>query len=685
MQHHGLPCQRRQATWLALLAIACLLLPVLNVPGANAAPRSPQAGPNPPTLVSPADGATGVAMPPELSVSVSDADGDPLTVRFYGRVKSPPTPDFMIVALPDIQNETQYNSAMLNSQMNWIVNQQAANNIVFTTSVGDLINTSTSTTQYNTADAAFDLLDAGGAPYSVGPGNHDMMSGTLFNQSNYFGPERFAGKTSYQGHYGSDNFNNYSFFSASGMDFILINLQYSPSSAQITWADNLLKANPARRGIVEQHDILNTNNSWNNQTSYNTLRSNPNLFLMLCGHMHASNDGAAYVAGTGTDGHTIHVVMQDYQDFSNGNGWLRRYRFSPENDLIYMTTYSPYTSGSITTDPDQKNLAYDMPGAPPFELIGTVAGVASGGTAAVSWPDRVTDIQYEWYATATDAGTTTTSATWSFTTGAAVPCYTLTLGHSGSGSTPSATPPKSPACGANGQYFAGATISLSGASAALGWEIGGWSGTSDDVSTAATNSLVMPASATSAGVSYVQSEYTLTVNKAGSGDVAADPDQPSYHYGDVVELTATADPLWVFTGWSGDCAAAGACSVTMNGNKTVTATFVPMAVPEAPVITSIAIVGQDVVLAWDAVMKDVNGNPAYVDEYRVYGSVEPYFTAGTLLLPSPATTTFAHTGVAAAANKWFYLVRAHAVVGESADCVRRTGTFGFELVAGTEP
>jgi hypothetical protein len=140
-----------------------------------------------------------------------------------------------------------------------------------------------------------DILDTGGVPYSVGPGNHDIAMGTTY-YTTYFGNSRFSGKPWYQGYYtsGSENYNNYSFFSAGGMDFILINLQYNAGTGALDWADALLKANPTKRGIVEQHDILNTDNSWANQTTYNALSDNPNLFLMLCGHMHTSNDGSAY-------------------------------------------------------------------------------------------------------------------------------------------------------------------------------------------------------------------------------------------------------------------------------------------------------------------------------------------------------------------------------------------------------
>ncbi len=46
-----------------------------------------------------------------------------------------------------------------------------------------------------------------------------------------------------------------------------------------------------------------------------------------------------------------------------------------------------------------------------------------------------------------------------------------------------------------------------------------------------------------------------------------------YHPNDVVVLTAVADEGWTFSGWTGACTGTDACSVTMDGDKTVTATF----------------------------------------------------------------------------------------------------------------
>ena len=82
-------------------------------------------------------------------------------------------------------------------------------------------------------------------------------------------------------------------------------------------------------------------------------------------------------------------------------------------------------------------------------------------------------------------------------------CYALTLGHNGQGSNPVAAPPNSAGC-LVGQYSAGQAINLSGAVPAAGWQIGSWTGTANDSSTAGTNSLTMPAGVHSAAVNYGQ-------------------------------------------------------------------------------------------------------------------------------------------------------------------------------------
>ena len=90
------------------------------------------------TLVSPAEGTSGVSNSPTLEVSVSDPSGGLLDVAFSGRADRAP-PEFTIIALPDTQYYSQSYPAIFASQTQWIINNKADHNIVFATHPGDLV------------------------------------------------------------------------------------------------------------------------------------------------------------------------------------------------------------------------------------------------------------------------------------------------------------------------------------------------------------------------------------------------------------------------------------------------------------------------------------------------------------------------------------------------------------------
>jgi uncharacterized repeat protein (TIGR02543 family) len=112
---------------------------------------------------------------------------------------------------------------------------------------------------------------------------------------------------------------------------------------------------------------------------------------------------------------------------------------------------------------------------------------------------------------------------------------------------------------------------------------------------------------------YTCDEYSLTLNVLGDGSVSRNPDQPSYTSGTVVTLNATPAAGWNFTGWSGDLTGnTNPTTITMNTDKTVTATF-----------TEIATTEQNVLLA-------VRGNNDMI-YYRLYDTVlEDWSSWGSL-------------------------------------------------------
>ncbi len=394
--------------------------------------------PDEPVLNAPADYATGVSTSPTLDVTVSDPEGDPMSVTFYGRANTGTVgPAFSLIIIPD----TQFYSAEMNggtpaifeAQTQWIVDNKDVLNIAYVDHVGDIVqNGDTYESEWVNAWSAMGTLEdtiatglPDGIPYSATVGNHDQSPGgdpagttTYYNQ--YFGVDHFNGRPYYGSHYGSNNDNHYSFFSASGLDFIAITMEYdtSPDAGVLAWADGLLAAYPNRWGIISVHYLIGTGNpatfSSQGQATYNALKDNPNLFLMVCGHV----VGEGRRSDTYLD-NTVHTLLADYQGRSNGgDGWLRIMTVRPESGVISVKTYSP-TLDLYEADADsssQFTLPCELVPLAEWQVIGTVAGVTSGSSATIDWPGLSTLTSYDWYAEATDGNSVSAGPVWHFTT-----------------------------------------------------------------------------------------------------------------------------------------------------------------------------------------------------------------------------------------------------------------------------
>ena len=411
-----------------------LVGPVGTLVGSPQWVQGPALTPNPnqpPVInaISPADNASGIGSSTTLSVSVDDPNSDAMTVTFYGTATAPatPGPDFVIGTLPDTQHYSENidgtRAAIFYGQTQWYVDNRDALNLAFVSHMGDIVQDGDfggNHSQWIVADTAIKKIEnplttlrTHGIPFGAAPGNKDQTptgsaigSTTLYNQ--YFGVNRYTGRSYWGGNFGTNNDNNYQLFSASGLDFVIIHLEYdnrTPSNYQdvLGWADAVLKAYPERRAIVTSHWIVNTGNpasfSTQGRAIYDSLKDNPNLFLMLCGH----------VSGEGRrsdvfEGRTVHSILQDYQSRANGgDGWLRYFIFSPANNTITAKTYSPKLGLYETDANSQFVLPYDMQATVTgWVPLGTV-NVTSGGTvASLDWTGLDPGSYYAWYASVTD-------------------------------------------------------------------------------------------------------------------------------------------------------------------------------------------------------------------------------------------------------------------------------------------
>jgi hypothetical protein len=94
-----------------------------------------------------------------------------------------------------------------------------------------------------------------------------------------------------------------------------------------------------------------------------------------------------------------------------------------------------------------------------------------------------------------------------------------------------------------------------------------------------------------AGFLIADTDFPLTVTKEGAGTVTSSPwtlidcgiaCSAPYPRGTVLSLAAAAAPGSYFAGWGGACAGTSACTVTMDGPKSITARFVTVTQPPPP-------------------------------------------------------------------------------------------------------
>jgi uncharacterized repeat protein (TIGR02543 family) len=211
----------------------------------------------------------------------------------------------------------------------------------------------------------------------------------------------------------------------------------------------------------------------------------------------------------------------------------------------YTLTVDIVGDGSVTKDPDQIGYAYGT--------VVTLTATPDLGWSFVGWSGDASG--NELTTTVTMTGNKEVTATFTDQ-------YTLTVNIVGDGSV-TRDPDQA-------TYTYGTVVTLT-ASPSVGWSFAGWSGdaTGTDLTITVTIDGNRVVTAT-----FIQDQYTLTVNIVGSGSVAKNPDQATYTYGTIVTLTAYPDLGSSFTGWSGDASGSGlTTTVTMTGNKAVTATF----------------------------------------------------------------------------------------------------------------
>ena len=369
----------------------------------------------PPAIVGtiPADGASLTTASTTLEVAIDDPEDDAFSVTFHVRALSEDD-DFTIVVLPDTQYYTRPDrddQVYFYDQTQWIMDNREAYDIAAVIHNGDMVDHGDREVEWAVAETAMATIEEtsaalpDGLPWGLAPGNHDQAPNgspgdtVLFNQ--HFGVPRFEGRAYYGGHYGSTNDESWFTFTAGGIEFVVVSLQYdtTPSAAVLAWARSIFLAHPDALGILNSHYIVAASGQFGpqGQATYDALRDVENLQIMTSGHISAEARRTDRFGGN-----TIHSMLADYQfREESGSGWMRIWELSPAARELTVRTYSP-TLDRWETDADSEfTLPLDLErvGAP-FTAVETVdpAGDRARATIEGLEPGRT----YEWYATVSD-------------------------------------------------------------------------------------------------------------------------------------------------------------------------------------------------------------------------------------------------------------------------------------------
>ena len=209
----------------------------------------------------------------------------------------------------------------------------------------------------------------GRVPYALASGNHDYTpngdsASGKSGMSTYFPPAKFQkwptfGGVMKQG----DITNSYHLFSAGGTDWIVVVLEWAPSDAAVTWANEVLANYPKRKAILVTHAYLYDDNTrynaakkgksqkWNprsyagknrndGEELWQKLVRKNNFALTFNGHV--CGRGLGFLASKNDRGNAVHQMLVNYQMRKlGGEGYLRILEFLPDGKTVHVKSYSP--------------------------------------------------------------------------------------------------------------------------------------------------------------------------------------------------------------------------------------------------------------------------------------------------------------------------------------------------------
>lgn len=257
--------------------------------------------------------------------------------------------NFIIVVLPDTQNYAEFYPEINNSQCEWIVANK--DNIDMVIHLGDLVNNSSVTAQWDVADTCMHKI-YGEVPILIIPGNHE---GNLQNYNVYF-PYTELDTMDYWGGYFPDTamYNSYGFAVKGSDSLLILGMQWCPDSSAIDWADSVLDMYSHLPTVFFTHNFLYLDGERSDTVNCGVtcsiskhagkqiweclMYNRTNIFLIISGHYAGIAKRLDFI-----DGYPCYQVLKDYQGGNRGgDGWLDIITVNYQMNRIDIDVYSPY-------------------------------------------------------------------------------------------------------------------------------------------------------------------------------------------------------------------------------------------------------------------------------------------------------------------------------------------------------
>ncbi|WP_372983767.1 LamG-like jellyroll fold domain-containing protein [Microbacterium sp.] len=286
---------------------------------------------------------------------------------------------FTFAVLPDTQFYSRYSvdqfvprygTDPFSVQTTWLTEHADELNIPFVAHLGDVVDRANVQTEWEAADRAMQSLDDADLPYSILPGNHDVLdAGKQDNQldaanepfNRWFGAARAAEQVTFVGA-DPTGLSQAHIFEAEGQQFMSLAISWNSSDATLAWAQGVLDAHPTVPVILTSHALINIGpdqvspvETADSQRMWDVLiRGNDQIFMTLNGHFH----GATRQVKQNDFGHDVHQILMDYQmAYEGGNGYLGLFEFDLTNNTISLETGSPW----VVHKPQDALTSYDQP------------------------------------------------------------------------------------------------------------------------------------------------------------------------------------------------------------------------------------------------------------------------------------------------------------------------------------